>query len=298
MTRRPVLAPGLTVLQRTSDELQIGLTGRHRLRVADTPAVRRTLAVLTRGEAPRSDPETRQALRALAPALRDGDMLGLPGITASEVAAVGLLHPRSGPARLRARRSARIAVLGSLGSDAALDAGAYLSRSGLGVVGLADGPDALLVLSAGPVPRDLSDELVRNGVVHLVVEAVESELVVGPFVVPGSTACVRCLDAHRSVDDPWHPALVGAEPEVARRDGVPSPLHAAMATLALSWAAADMVRYAEGDRPATWSATVTVAPDRSALAPVPWLRHPACGCSWSGAGEPATDQGASATMSP
>ncbi len=298
MTRRPVLAPGLTVRQRTSDELQIGLTDRHRLRVADTPAVRRTLAALGRGEAPRQDLETRHALRMLTPALRDGDTLLLPGIPASEAAAVSLLHPRSGPARLRARAASRIAVVGSLGDEEGYDAGSFLARSGLVTVAPTDRPEAVLALSSGPLDRGISDRLVRDDVPHLVVEVVESDVVVGPFVVPGRTACLRCLDAHRSSEDPLHPVLVGAVPEVPRHDGVAVPRSAAMVTMALSWATADLVRYVEGDRPATWSATVAFTPGRSGIAPVRWFRHPACGCSWSALAESATQLSRSARMGP
>lgn len=294
MTRRPVLAPGLTIRQRTSDELQIGLTDRHRLTVADTAAVRRTLAVLGRGETPRHDPETRKALRMLAPALRDGDTLLRPGMPASEVAAVSLLHPRSGRARLQARSGSRVATIGDLDDRATTEW--FLVRSGLVTSAPGDRPTVALVLSVGPLSRTTSDALVRDAVPHLIVEAVESDVVVGPFVVPGRTACLRCLDAHRAAEDPWHPVLVGTVPQIARHDGVTAPLHSAMVTTALSWAVADLVRYVEGDRPTTWSATVTVAPDRSSLVPRPWLRHPACGCSWAGPDEPAIDQGRSATM--
>jgi len=283
LPRRPVLAPGLSVLQRRGGELQIGLTERHRLRIADTPAVRRTLAVLSRGEAPRTDLETRRALAALEPALRDGDTLVQPGIPAAEVAAVSLLHPDSAPERLRARRTSRIAVLG----DLSIDPEPFLAGSGLGVVPADERPDVTLVLSCGPLDRELSDRLVRDRRPHLVVEAVESEIVLGPFVVPGRTACLRCLDAHQATEDPLHPALVTAPPQTERRDGVALPVHAAMAAMALGWATADLVRYVEGDQPASWSATVTFAPHRPAITPSPWLRHPGCGCSWAEAAEEA-----------
>ena len=37
---------------------------------------------------------------------------------------------------------------------------------------------------------------------------------------------------------------------------------------------------AEGDRPATWSATLTLGADL-ALPRRDWPRHPHCGCSWA-----------------
>ena len=50
--------------------------------------------------------------------------------------------------------------------------------------------------------------------------------------------------------------------------------------LALAWAARDLGRWVEGDRPTTWSASVE-------LGEVPrvqsWRRHPRCGCAWGDA---------------
>ncbi len=291
LPRRPVLAPGLAVLQRRAAELQIGITERHRLRVADTPAIRRTLAGLARGEAPRTDLETRRALAQLAPVLRDGDTLVHPGIPASEVAAVSLLHPGSATDRLRARRGSRIAVVGTLTPESPVDPVALLRTAGLGIVD-DDGteqPDVVLLLCCGVLDREVTDRLARDHTPYLVVEAVESEIVLGPFVVPGRTACVRCLDAHRTAADAAHRALITAEPQTVRRDGVAAPVHAAMALMALGWAVADLVRYVEGDRPASWSATVPFSPGRPTISPTPWLRHPACGCSWTGVGAWASD---------
>jgi hypothetical protein len=57
MIRRPVLAPGLRALLHPSGQVQVGLSAEHRIRVPNEPAVRRTLAILERGEALPDTPE-------------------------------------------------------------------------------------------------------------------------------------------------------------------------------------------------------------------------------------------------
>ncbi|MCZ4497767.1 MAG: hypothetical protein JWQ74_320 [Marmoricola sp.] len=289
LPRRPVLAPGLAVLVRAPGELQIGRSDRHRLVVADSPAVRRTLAVLGRGETPPGDDETRQVLDELAPVLRDGDALVRPGLPPAEVAAIALRHPASAEDRLGSRRSARIWVLGDWSPDPSLLlASSGLASSGLASSGLASdsgptkGATVALVLCHGDLDRHTSDALVRSRVPHLLLRAVESEIILGPFVGPGATACLRCLDAHQSDEDPSYRAPT---PAAVRYDGVPAPCDSALGTVALGWAVGDLVRYVEGDLPTTWSATVTFTPGQTSVDAVPWSRHPACGCSW--ADEPA-----------
>ena len=102
-------------------------------------------------------------------------------------------------------------------------------------------------------------------------------MTLGPFVVPGATACLRCVDAHRGEADPRRGLVLeqAASLPALTRDRVDPALHA----LALAWAARDVVTFVEGGRPATWSATVRVDAGLR-LAPQEWLRHSHCGCSW------------------
>ena len=105
--------------------------------------------------------------------------------------------------------------------------------------------------------------------------------VVGPFVVPGTTACLRCVDAHRTDADPAWPLLVAAVRRAARprpratgcrsRSTRCSPAGAGLGGprpgLPTSTAAG----------PSTWSATVTLHPRLSRagdprLAAAPGLR--------------------------
>jgi hypothetical protein len=75
-----------------------------------------------------------------------------------------------------------------------------------------------LVILADSHRRDLPTALLRAGVPHLAATASEAIGVVGPLVVPGRTACLRCLDLARADRDPAWPLILaqlgggGADP--------------------------------------------------------------------------------------
>jgi bacteriocin biosynthesis cyclodehydratase domain-containing protein len=294
---RPVLAPGLRVLRRSRTQLQIGLGPTHRLLVPDTEPVRRTLRHLTRGEAVPEDDETRDVLVLLAPVLVDGAGLVAPHVAAGDAAAAALHDPTGYADLLERRRRARVLVSGGLGDGSDPDgllaaAGLHVDRAAAG----ADGPppDVALVIRTGEPDREALDPLLRDGVAHVLVRVVEGSAVVGPFVEPGRTACLRCLDAHRELDDPRAPVLAGRHALVGddRRDGVAEPVDSALAALALAWAVRDVVTHVDGGRPSTWSSTVRLAPALASVTRTEWLRHPRCGCGW----QPGNDR-SSRTMS-
>jgi bacteriocin biosynthesis cyclodehydratase domain-containing protein len=284
--KRPVLAPGLRVLRHTRDELQVGLDPELRVRLADTELVRRTLGHLLRGEAVPADAATGRVLKQLAGVLVEGEALIAAGFSDGDVSAAALLDPASYPARLAARRSATVCVRGSLGP---VDPAPLLAAAGVRV-----GPDPthVLVLEVGEVDRGDLDPLVRDGLPHVVVRMVEGSAVIGPYVDPGRTACLRCLDAHVASHDPHAATLPTLHARAAgdRHDGVAEPVDTALATLAVSWAVRDLVTHVEGDRPSTWSATVRVSAGLRSVVQTEWLRHPACGCGWL------RDEAASRTM--
>ena len=279
--KRPVLAPGLRVVRRSRGVLQVGLARDRRLLLPDSEPVRRTLGHLLRGEAPPGDPETFEVLQALAPVLVDASGLVVPGMAAGDVAAAALLDPSGYAARLDARARASVTVQGELGD---VDPRPLLTAAGVRVLDPDpdQAPATTLVLSVGEVGRDETDRLVHAGVPHLVVRLIEGEAIVGPFVDPGRTACLRCLDAHRIDDDPHAPVLAAAHARLAgaRSDGVAEPVDTALATLAVAWAVRDLVSHVDGERPSTWSATVQLSATLATVTQAEWRRHPACGCSW------------------
>ncbi len=126
--------------------------------------------------------------------------------------------------------------------------------------------------------RDPIDDLVREGAPHLLVVSRGGVLELGPFVSPGHTACLRCVDAHRAEPDPRR-HLVVEQIAQAVAAGAFEPRDELLWSLALAWAVRDLVRFAEGSRPSTWSASYEIGP----LDPPrshEWERHPHCGCAW------------------
>ncbi len=141
-----------------------------------------------------------------------------------------------------------------------------------------------VLVGVGEPDRELADGWMRDQTPYLVVRLTEGRAVVGPFVVPGRTACLRCLDAHHTDADPEWPLLVRQYAEAASRDradGVPEPVDPALAALGVAWAARDVATYVDQGRPSTWSGTLTVDPDLATVETRFWLRHPECGCGWA-----------------
>lgn len=251
------LRPGIRASERSDTTLQVGLHPGHRLVLPDDPAVRGALTLLGHGVEPgRLDGAQRDLLRRLTEA----------GLVAD---------PDDDVALARARDRARVDVM------ATGEVGTTLVRM-LRETGVRDAPGpaatvTVVVTIGAEQRRETVDVLVQANRPHLLLTAVAGRLRLGPFVVPGLTACLRCLDEHLTDRDPRHPLVV-------EQHLIPDPAdHPARAELqlALAWAARDVVSLIEGNRPTTWSATVDLEP----TGPVTqeWRRHPRCGCAWGDA---------------
>jgi hypothetical protein len=251
--------------------VQVGLDAPRRVLLPDRPDVRRLLAALTLG---RPAPPTTAALAEVLVALERADLLLDADETAGVPAAVLARHGSAGVDAVRRRAAARVLVDGPAGSRE--QAHRLLSGAGLCVVD-AD-PTVVLLVAERELVRERTDPWLREGVTHLCVETHDGGITLGPLVVPGVTACLRCVDAHAQEGDPRRPVVVD---QLARRTGS-APLDELTATLALAWAVRDLVLHAEGERPATWSATVDLDTAGSSCVPAPraWPRHPHCGCAW------------------
>ena len=255
-----LLAPGLRVVRRGVGHLQIGLYDGRRALVPRTPDVEHTLAALLDRRPVEPGPEGLAALATLQEH--------------------GCLTPADDHSR-RSRRLAesRVSLVGDLPGARDL-----LIRAGVRVVGRQSDADVALVGGMGEVDRDRLDPLIRRGTDHLVVRLVDGAALVGPFVVPGVTACLRCIDAHRSIADPDHVPVTNRYVRAtnrARDDGTPDLHDPVLVALAVAWAVRDVVAHLDGRRPATWSRTVFLGPEPSSRTEQDWSRHPECGCSWS-----------------
>jgi hypothetical protein len=243
----PQLAAAARVVQRDDGCLQVGIRPETSVRVTDTAPLRAALAAIAHGERDAGNPELLAAL--------DGS---------------GLFAAPQPPGPFPVR------VLGSLDGDV---------EGALSLVGMRARPRArlTLVLSTGEIDRGQLDPLVRADLPHLVLRAIDGVVVIGPFVVPGATACLRCLDAHHSDEDAGYPIALeryvaaSAQP---REDGcldVPDPGNTA---LALAWAARDLRTFSNGGVPTTWSSTISIGGVAAPIAAVAWQPHPDCGCRW------------------
>ncbi len=110
---------------------------------------------------------------------------------------------------------------------------------GAGVRPVATGGDVAVVAATGPLPREEVDPLVGAGTPHLVLSGTgrPGVLRVGPFVVPGQTACLRCVDAHEGERDPRRPLVLEQLAELPA-----AAVDAGTTALALAWAPATCTR--------------------------------------------------------
>jgi hypothetical protein len=243
------LRPGLHVVRRDDHHLQVGIDPPWRAVLPDEPEVQRLLEDLAAGRPPApTGPASHRALLALE---RAGMLIEAdppPGTPAARVSVHGPAEPAAEAARL-------------------------LQAAGLSVG--TTGADVALLIARGELCRGDVDAHVRDGRPHLMLARTARGHVLGPFVVPGETACLRCVDAHLGEHDPRRAVVV--EQVTGLETGVVDPV---LESLATAWAVRDLLTYAAGGCPSTWSATVTLGPD---LEPrrTRWARHPHCGCSWA-----------------
>jgi hypothetical protein len=278
-----LLRPGTPVLSRSPGVLQVGL-GTPSLRLPDVPEIRRLLTDLGGPAAPASTGPAPVDPAALAPDAADAlDRLRAAGLVVAtadrpdpELAALIAQTGPDGVRRRAARAATGVALDGPARLRAALDA--LLTAAGLRPTPPEEA-EVVLVVADGPVARDRLDPLVRASRPHLLVAGDAGSVRVGPFVQPGRTACLRCVDAHESLRDPRLPLLVAqAAAQCAER---PPPRDVVLDQLALAWAVRDLARFVEDDEPSTWSSTVDLGPVGAPVV-TRWGRHPDCGCAWDG----------------
>ncbi|WP_181312371.1 hypothetical protein [Nocardioides campestrisoli] len=249
------LRHGVPVLRRAQGRLQVGMDPARRLLLPDTPSVDAFLSGLTAGAEEPEDPE----LQDVVARLRSRRLL------------VDRLEVRH---RRLARAETRVRLWGSP-TGLCRELAQLLLSQGLTLLAPGDGApaDVTVLLSVGEPARDLVDDLTHPGDPVLLVAVIDARVRLGPFVLPGVTACLRCLDAHQALMDPGVPAP--PDPRLPRAVEVSELL---LRDVALR-TAVDVVAWAEGRCPRTWSATTWLDEDLVEEHEA-WLRHPHCGCGW------------------
>jgi hypothetical protein len=150
--------------------------------------------------------------------------------------------------------------------------------------------DLVVLASAGSLDPAVTDDLVRSGVPHVNVVVRETTAIVGPFVLPGSTSCMRCLDLHRCDRDAAWPLIAAQLAVDGLRTGVEA-CDVTLATLAASVCALQVLEFVDGGMPATHDATLEITLPDWRIRRRTWCPHPACGCCWPGDDRAARDSG-------
>lgn len=214
-----------------------------------------------------ASPCTRHQLASSAPQLETGSLNTLLR---------DLLH--SGLLGL-AREPVRPPVVTVLGSSALAEATvAELRASGQEVCRL-EGPDdgpCLVVADGQEVDRMVTDRLVRRRRHHLVLRVDDLHAAVGPFVRPGESPCLHCLDLARVQQDPRWPHLV-----VSAWHSPPAEDPLLLRWAALT-AAAQVIGELRGFSVDTMGRTLELHLDGLCLRSTPVRFHPDCPCRSTG----------------
>lgn len=139
----------------------------------------------------------------------------------------------------------------------------------------------LTVVAADTVEPDrvVPEALMRDDQPHLVLRSAGTTVTVGPLVLPGRTACVRCTDLTRRDLDPAWPVLL-PQLTVLR---LPTP------AVLLAWcaavAAAQVLAVLQDRLPEVAGATVELDLSDHLTRWRAWPRHVSCGCTWAGTTE-------------
>ncbi|UYP17780.1 hypothetical protein OED52_13980 [Rhodococcus sp. Z13] len=133
-----------------------------------------------------------------------------------------------------------------------------------------------VVLADMPIPDPrLVRSLMRAGTPHLAVRIRDGHGVVGPFVFPGRSSCLRCADLVRTDLDPSWPRLA------AQLYGRPGRAGRAVAAATAAVAVGQLDAYFSTDPAVRPMVDRTVEIDLHAhrITTRRWFRHPECDCS-------------------
>ncbi|MEH0111075.1 hypothetical protein V6N00_15285 [Tersicoccus sp. MR15.9] len=203
-----------------------------------------------------------------------------PPVSAAEIGSGGVGLAQLGLERRVAVRQAVRAVA----PDAAIEC--VLPRDGRETGRAAGSPDLVVMTAADALPASFIAAAASERAVLPVVTR-ERDHVVGPLVVPGVTACLRCKDRHCTDADPAWPAI---RDQLAVANAGPAPATSFVPALA-ALAVVQALAFLDGEhRPASWSAELVLRVADGRVGRRPCRPHPACPCAWA----PTPDDGQNA----
>jgi bacteriocin biosynthesis cyclodehydratase domain-containing protein len=137
-------------------------------------------------------------------------------------------------------------------------------------------PDLVVVAPVERYPIELFDSLMSDCVPHLVVRPAEDEVLVGPLVLPGRTACAHCADLRLSEIDPSWPRFL-AQFGGARSGELP-PADTSLMLLAAAYAVHYALTRLDGHEPLVVNRVVSLSPPDATPLQIEVGAHPSCGC--------------------
>jgi hypothetical protein len=141
-------------------------------------------------------------------------------------------------------------------------------------------PDLAVLAPTGRVDPMWSEHLMRAGVPHLFAGVREATGVVGPFVLPGRSSCLRCHNLYRADRDPAWPRVAA---QLAVADGASvRACDTALAVTVAAHAALQALMFLDGDRPTAVDGTLEIRLPGGLVRRRSWRPHHACGCAWAG----------------
>jgi bacteriocin biosynthesis cyclodehydratase domain-containing protein len=154
------------------------------------------------------------------------------------------------------------------------------------VIDCRDADVAVVASDSGLAPPPvLLDLFVGARLPYLVTTVRETYGVVGPFVLPGRTACPRCLDLHRASRDPGWPVVAAQLVEEDRNGGTPA-CDVALAAGVAALAAGQVLAHLMGPgRTRALNATLELRLPEWTVRRRPWSTHPSCPCEAAVAAE-------------
>ena len=276
MTGRYTLDPAMPILLRPDGAVQVGWDPRRAVLIQPPPGL--------------TAPDLATVLRTMHAGAAIDDLLSTAGGAARQEltdlvdALVAAGVARAAPVAPRGRAAAvRIHGRGPLAealTESLRRSGARVAHTRQSHVVVRAANTDLMVLTdqLGADPRVLR-ELHEARVAHLPVRIRDGVGLVGPMVLPGATACLTCVDLHRSDHDEAWPAVAAQ-----LRDTVGTADRATvLATAALALGQIEeVIRAIRGhpDRPApaTLSATLEFDVVAGSITSRHWPRHPRCRC--------------------
>ena len=137
-------------------------------------------------------------------------------------------------------------------------------------------PDLVVIAPVERYPVELLGNFVSSGVPHLLVRPAEDEVLVGPLVLPGRTACVHCTDLQLSELDPGWPQFLAQFG--SPRPGELAPADTPLTLLAAAHAVQHALAYLDGGEPGAVGGVYSLRPPDAPPRRVEIKPHSSCPC--------------------